>query len=168
MKGTNNKAKPKYAKKKSEDLIRKILEEISSSSSISIAKACKKSGVDPRSFHRWIETDEELRQRYARAKELQAELMAEEIIQIADDDSEDEIFIEEDTKEGKSARRVMNSEFVQRSRLRVDARKWLAAKLLPKKYGDRLGVDTTIDMAESVPERIAKVLKEVVAYAHPE
>ena len=68
-------------------------------------------------------------EQYARAKRIQAEFMADEIIEISDDNSEDEIF----TDEGK---RMLNKEFVLRSRLRVDSRKWIAAKLLPKKYGD--------------------------------
>ena len=55
--------------------------------------------------------------------------MFEDIIDIADDSSQDRI-VNEDGKE------VMNSEFVQRSRLRVDARKWALSKLNPKKYGD--------------------------------
>ena len=33
---------------------------------------------------------------------------------------------------------MANNEHIQRSRLRVDARKWIAAKLLPKRYGDKL------------------------------
>ena len=68
---------------------------------------------------------------YARAREAQAEAHADEIIDIADDGSND--FTED--KDGKA---IVDHEHIQRSRLRVDARKWIAAKLLPKKYGDRL------------------------------
>lgn len=80
---------------------------------------------------------DEFRDLYARARESMAEVLADEIIDISDDDSEDYIFIEEDTKEGKSAKRVQNHEFVQRSRLKVDARKWYASKAAPRKYGDK-------------------------------
>ena len=79
---------------------------------------------------------EEFREMYVKAREAQAEVMADQIISIADDDSEDVMFSEADTPEGKSAKRLQNKEFVNRSRLRVDARKWVAAKLLPRKYGD--------------------------------
>ncbi len=70
-------------------------------------------------------------EQYARAREAQAEVRADEIVDIADDDTND--FTAD--KEGKL---VANSEHIQRSRLRVDARKWIAAKLLPKRYGDKM------------------------------
>ncbi len=74
---------------------------------------------------------EEFSEQYARAREAQAEIRADEIVDIADDASGD--FTAD--KDGKL---VANSEHIQRSRLRVDARKWIAAKLLPKRYGDKL------------------------------
>jgi hypothetical protein len=61
-----------------------------------------------------------------------------EIIDIADDSSQDEIVI--DLGEGVKSTR-QNTEFVQRSRLRIDARKWVISKLNPKKYGDRLELE---------------------------
>ncbi len=70
-------------------------------------------------------------EQYARAREAQAEVRADEIVDIADDDTND--FTAD--KDGKL---VANNEHIQRSRLRVDARKWIAAKLLPKRYGDKL------------------------------
>lgn len=69
---------------------------------------------------------------YARAREVQAELMAEEIVEISDDTSRDDI-VDPLTLQVKP-----NNEWLARSRLRVDARKWVASKLLPKKYGDRV------------------------------
>ena len=82
------------------------------------------------SIMRWLEAHLEFRDQYARARELQAEHWAEEIIEIADDGRND--FIE---KEGRAA---LNAENINRSRLRVDTRKWLMARLAPKKYGDRV------------------------------
>ncbi len=63
---------------------------------------------------------EDFLEQYTRARQAQAELRADEIIDIADG-----------AEHGAS-------EAVQAARLRVDARKWVAAKLLPKKYGDKL------------------------------
>ncbi len=74
---------------------------------------------------------EDFMDQYARAREAQAEARADEIVDIADDESGD-FTTDEDGK------RVVNHEQIQRSRLRVDARKWIAAKLLPKRYGDKL------------------------------
>lgn len=81
---------------------------------------------------------------YAQAREAQAEKYAAEIIDIADDATQDELF----TDEGK---RVCNAEFVMRSKLRVDARKWIASKLLPKKYGEKLTQEITGKDGKDLP-----------------
>lgn len=72
----------------------------------------------------------EFSSQYADAKRQQVENLAEDIIDICDNSSED-YYIDENGKE------QFNSEHVQRARLRVDTRKWMAAKLAPKIYGDR-------------------------------
>ena len=83
------------------------------------------------SVYGWLRKNEEFLQNYTRAKEDQADLLAEQIIEIADETSND-------TVTGKDGQEIANSEWINRSRLRVDARKWVAAKLKPKKYGDKL------------------------------
>jgi hypothetical protein len=84
-----------------------------------------------RTIRSWIDENPEFAALYARAKQIQLHNLADQIIEISDDDSQDEIF----TDEGK---RLLNAEFVQRSKLRVDSRKWLLSKLMPKVYGDRI------------------------------
>lgn len=81
---------------------------------------------------RWLATDLTFRDQYARAKEAQAEALADEIMDIADDGSND--WME------KEHGPVLDAEHVQRSKLRIEARKWVAAKLLPKKYGDKVAL----------------------------
>lgn len=82
---------------------------------------------------KWLIQQPNFAEQYARAREAQADTLADEIVDIADDGSND--FMGEDEK--------YNGDAVARSKLRVDARKWVAAKLKPKKYGDRqlLGSD---------------------------
>jgi hypothetical protein len=67
---------------------------------------------------------------YARARELQCEKMAEDILEISDDSSQDVTFDDNGNPR-------LNNEFAARSKLRVDTRKWLLSKVLPKIYGDR-------------------------------
>lgn len=74
---------------------------------------------------------------YARARELGFMAMAEEVLEISDDGSND--WMERENKDGSSMT-VLNGEHVQRSRLRVETRKWLLSKALPKVYGDRLNL----------------------------
>jgi hypothetical protein len=68
---------------------------------------------------RWLDKYPEFRDKYAQAKEASADYMADELLEIADASTGD----------------------VQRDRLRVDTRKWIAAKLKPKKYGERQQVE---------------------------
>jgi hypothetical protein len=96
---------------------------------------------------RWLDAHDYFRQSYARAKEQQADFLADEIIAISDDASNDVIIGENGIQQ--------NSEFIQRSRLRVDARKWVAAKLKPKKYGDK--VDVTSDGQSIAPINVIAV-----------
>jgi len=92
---------------------------------------CAGAGISDRVLWNWLAQDEEFMQQYARAKEKCADYYAEEIVEIADDGANDK-YIDEWGKE------VVDNEAIQRSRLRVDARKWYASKLAPKKYGDRI------------------------------
>jgi hypothetical protein len=78
----------------------------------------------------WLESQAKFRTQYARARALQAELIADEILEIADDASDD-------FKKDANGKLRVDAEAIQRSKLRVDSRKWLVAKLLPKKYGDK-------------------------------
>lgn len=71
---------------------------------------------------------------YARAREAQMDALAEDILDIADD-SRNDIRVDQDGKE------VVDHELVQRSRLRVDSRKWLMSKIAPKRYGDKVELE---------------------------
>src|ERR1043165_3321156 len=89
---------------------------------------------------RWLDTNEEFRAQYARAREAQADFYAEEIIEISDDGTNDWMARRSEAQKGAGIENgwVVNGEHVQRSRLRVDARKWFASKVAPKKYGEKL------------------------------
>lgn len=122
--------------KYTDEVAMQICEQVATSSK-SLRTICIELDVPIRTVLDWLAQNEVFSQHYARAKEEQADLLAEEIIEIADDSSQDTI-IDEFGKERP------NSEWMNRSRLRVDARKWVAAKLKPKKYGDKTEHDITI------------------------
>jgi hypothetical protein len=83
---------------------------------------------------RWLAERAEFRDQYARAREIQADHFADEILEIADDGTND--WVERKNADG-STYETINQDHVQRSRLRIDARKWLMSKMVPKKYGDK-------------------------------
>lgn len=83
---------------------------------------------------------ETFRQQYAHACEERAESFIEEILDIADDGTND--WMEEHYPNGDAKGWKENGEAIQRSKLRVEARKWYASKMKPKKYGDKIDVSS--------------------------
>jgi hypothetical protein len=108
----------------------------------------------PRTVRQWVLEDREgFSARYARAREAQAWGWADEINDIGDDSSLDII----ETDNGPR----VNTEVVQRSKLRCDNRKWLLSKLLPKQFGDKLDLnvkDERTDTPEGRKARIAELM----------
>ena len=80
--------------------------------------------------YRWLSRIPEFRNMYTQAKEEQADTLAEEIQDIAD-----QMPMETTDKEGNTR---FDPAYINWMRLRVDSRKWVAAKLKPRKYGDRV------------------------------
>lgn len=97
---------------------------------------------DKATVFRWLANHAEFRDQYARAREAQADSLFDEILDIADDGSND--WMAQNTKDGEAVGWRENGESLRRSVLRVDARKWMAGKLQPKKYSDKLSVDGTM------------------------
>jgi hypothetical protein len=94
---------------------------------------CVEVGISQRVLWNWLASNEDLMRQYLRAKELCVDAYAEEIIEISDDGSKD-TYIDEKGKQ------VIDREVIARAQLRIDARKWYAARLAPRKYGDKLPV----------------------------
>ena len=100
---------------------------------------------------KWLRDIEAFSQQYARAKTAQAEVMAEELLDIAEDGRND--WIEVENKRGGGTHIELNREAIERSRMRIDVRKWLMSKMMPKKYGDKLELsgDVTHSYAARLP-----------------
>jgi hypothetical protein len=101
---------------------------------------------------RWADANENFSQQYAQARARGYQLLADEIIEISDDSSRDIV----ETEEGP----VTNAEVVARSRLRVDTRKWMLSKMLPKVYGDKLALEHSGSIGLS--ERIKRAEQRAV------
>jgi len=97
---------------------------------------------------RWLAADTAFRDHYARAREAQADSLADDILDIADESAHD-TYIDENGNERT------NTEVVARSRLRVDARKWIAAKLKPKVYGDKVSAELSGPNGGDIPVSVA-------------
>lgn len=86
---------------------------------------------------KWLAARPAFAEQYARAREVQADAIFEDILDIADDARNDWMERRGENDAGWQA----NGEHIQRSRLRVDARKWMAGKLAPKKYGEKTALE---------------------------
>jgi len=124
--------------KYSEELVDKMLEEIASGRSV--ISICREEdwSVTHDTWYRWLYKYPELSDRYARAKSIQSEYEADNILDIADNATKEDF---------------------QVARLRVDARKWVASKLVPKKYGEYKNIDHTTSDGSMKPTYIELVAK---------
>ena len=84
---------------------------------------------------RWLVRHDEFRQQYALAREAQQEMHQEEIKEIADDCTDDVQVLMGEDHEDAPAR--INQSAIARAKLRIDTRKWIMSKMVPKKYGDK-------------------------------
>ncbi len=114
----------------------------------SLRKASAAVGVAASSVLAWAESNPEFSEQYAHARMRGYQLLADEIIDISDDSSADIIETEHGPK--------VDAERVARSKLRVDSRKWMLAKMLPKVYGDKL------DVAHSGELKFTRIEREIV------
>lgn len=88
---------------------------------------------------RWLAADPAFAEQYGKAREAQADALADDIVAIADE-------CRKGTKTVRKANgdvEVTEIDMIERARLQVDARKWVAAKLKPKKYGDQMRTELT-------------------------
>lgn len=130
------------------DMADKICEKIANGRSL--RSICAENGVPPmKTIYRWLEANEEFRHQYARARDKQADYFAEEIIEIAD------------SAEAESAA-------VAKAKLQIDARKWAASKIAPKKYGDKQEIDVKSSDGSMTPavrlnaEEFRKIAEDVL------
>jgi hypothetical protein len=117
-----------------------------------LEKICKKFPhfPDKSTIWLWKLKEPSFAEKYYKAKLIQAELHVEECFDISDD-------VSNDKKENQHGNEVTNNEAVNRSRLRVDTRKWVASKLLPRQYGDK-------QLVEDLQAENANLRKEMMEY----
>ena len=100
---------------------------------------------------RWVQNDPERTKLYREARRMQADAHIDELIDLADEDVPTDI-------EGR-----MDSAAVNNKRLRIDARKWIAAKFHPAMYGDKVDVSASVNLAALPPDQILERIAAVFA-----
>ena len=112
----------------------------------------------------WLALSKEYHKQYAGACEERAIQMFEDMFEIADETQND--WTDKINGRGEVVGRKPDNEAIQRSKLRVDTRKWALSKMFPKKYGERIEIETTGEGVEAAnalaglsPEAIIKIKK---------
>jgi hypothetical protein len=110
-----------------------ILERLASGQTL--RSICRDEHMPPSSTVRWWVVDdvENFAARYAHAREMGMDELGDEIVEISDETSND-------TVTDADGNYRANTEWISRSKLRVDSRKFLMSKIAPKRYGDKLDV----------------------------
>jgi hypothetical protein len=115
----------------------------------SLKRICRDGDMPARStVHKWLLDDDKkyFVDKYEFACNVRAENMFDELEEIADDGTND--YIERENRDGGTYE-TLNSENIQRSRLRIDVRKWYLSKVMPKKYGDKMDLTSGGDKIAS-------------------
>ena len=132
--------------KHSQALAKKICDLLATG--LTLREVCRMDDMPPESTVRQWALDNQggFSAQYARAREIGYHSMADELMEISDDGQHDWMERNAEENEGWAA----NGEHMQRSRLRVDTRKWMLSKALPKIYGEKVDVkhDVSDDLAE--------------------
>lgn len=114
-----------------EEIANQICERIATSSD-GLRKICRSLKIARSSVYLWLKQHEEFSDQYARAKEMECQVLADEIIEIADTPKRGVIVT--NTPKGRV---VKTADMIEHRKLQIDGRKWALAKLIPKKYGER-------------------------------
>jgi hypothetical protein len=131
--------------KQTPELLAAICEELAEGKSL--RTICKQEGMPSVGVVcRWLSENRAFAEQYARAREAQADAIFDEILDIADDSSNDWIATESGDK--------FNAEAAARSRIRIDARKWMAGKMRPKVYGEKLDLEHSGSLAVETIKRV--------------
>jgi hypothetical protein len=115
----------------------------------SLRQAAKAVGMLPSTILGWTKYNKAFSEQYARAREIGYLLLADEILEISDDASLD-------VTQTEDGRVIVDQERIARSRLRVDSRKWMLSKMLPKIYGEK------IEATHEVGESVQRIVRELV------
>ena len=89
----------------------------------------------------WIHKYPEFFDQYKRAREVQQEHFLDEMLDIADDASND--WMERNDREGNCVGWQENHDSVNRSKLRIHARQWVMERMAPKRFGSKQAIDHT-------------------------
>ena len=142
------------------EIARTICEHLSEG--MTLREVCRMENMPPESTVRlWAMDDRQgFAAQYTRAREIGYHAMADDIVEISDDGTND--WMERNGEDNVGWQ--TNGEALGRSRLRVDTRKWMLSKVLPKIYGDKLALGGDKDMPPIQTEEVGAGAAKLSAF----
>ena len=137
-----------YSEKEKEKIFNDICEDVVNNK-MSFNKAIDKSNITFNTFYVWLRDNESFQKKYNYARDMRSDVLFEEIIEIADT-TENGVKIK-DTPKGLITE---TGDMTDHRRLKIDARKWVVARMNPKKYGN-----TPDDSRQDDNEIIIKIVE---------
>jgi len=119
-----------YTVKQKQKIFNEICDKVVNNKT-SFNKAIEESEINLMTFYRWLTKSDPFKERYKYARDIRADVLFEEIIDIADT-------TEEGTKTKDTPKGLITEtgDMTEHRRLKIDARKWVASRMNPKKYGN--------------------------------
>lgn len=109
-----------------------------------MTKVLKEDGMPSRNtVVTWLRNDEEFKKAYEWAREVQLDFLADEVMEISDDGSGDIVHFPDGSKK-------FDSEHYNRSKLRVESRKWLLGVMRPDQFGQKVKQEVKADVKTEV------------------
>lgn len=116
----------------------------------------------PSTVWRWQRSHDDFRKAIAHAREAQTRMWADQIVDLADDSSNDWTIRR---RQNGEAEEVLNRDHIERVKMQIDARKWLMARVNRADYGDKQQIDhnhsfadlSTVELGRKVRELLAKL-----------
>ena len=125
-----------YSEEQKDLIFSEIMEDIESGMSL-YASLQQDNRPGSETFYKWLESSSDKSKRYARAAEKRADAIFEEILEISNHTEEDHT-------------PFTGSNVIQRDRLKIDARKWMLAKMNPKKYGEKTQTELSGEVTTNI------------------
>lgn len=123
---------------------------------LSERKARERLGIHPDSFNKWLDSDELNMKQYARACSKRADVIFEEMIELADKQDKD-VYIDHEGNER------IDHNVIHRNKLQIDTRKWMLSKMQPKKFGDKIDITTKDKEINTVNQTIPTEIIQQIA-----
>jgi len=111
-------------------------------------------GLDPSGFYKLMQRDEYVKEMYDEARQIQAEVMADKMREIADDGTNDTYV------DARGNVRV-DQDVMGRSKIRVDTMKWVMSKMHHKRFGDKIQQDVDVNLKVDIADKLRAGRKRV-------